>query len=230
MDGKPEGERCVLLLSGGMDSTVLLARLRSEGWAVHALTAAYGQRHAIEIERAREQARSWGCLSHEVIVLPAVLFRSVLTDPGGTVPAGRRPDETIGIPPTYVPARNLVLLALATAHAESLGARHVFIAANSVDTSGYPDCRRPFIEAFDRAAAEGTASAVHVHAPLIDMSKADIVRLGVSMGVDFARTLSCYDPAPGGEACGRCESCTLRARGFSGAGIVDPALHAGDGR
>ncbi len=209
----------VLLLSGGLDSTVLLASLRCDGWQVHALSAAYGQRHDVELDAAREQARVWDCASHVVVQVDAMLFRSALTDPTADVPKDRASMD--GIPSTYVPARNLVLLSLAAARAESLSCGHVFIAANAVDFSGYPDCRKKFIDAFDWACREGTRDEIRVHAPLIDKSKADIVRLGASLGVDFAATHSCYDPDDAGRACGRCDSCVLRRRGFAGAGIVD---------
>jgi 7-cyano-7-deazaguanine synthase len=207
-----------------MDSAVLLAAMRCEGWKVHALTVAYGQRHGVELEAAGDQARRWECESHEVVELPVVLFRSALTDTGAEVPRDR--EEMRGVPVTYVPARNLVMLSLASAWAESLGVGHVFIAVNAVDTSGYPDCTETFVEAFERAAAEGTRDDLRVHAPLVEMSKADIVGLGVSLGVDFSSTRSCYDPDSRGRACGRCDSCVLRRRGFKEAGIEDPTVYS----
>jgi len=206
-----------------MDSTVLLASMHCDGWQVHALTAAYGQRHDVELLAARDQAKIWECASHEVVSLDVSLFRSALTDPTADVPKDRTSIE--GVPATYVPARNLVLLSMAAARAESLSCGHVFIAVNAVDTSGYPDCRKPFIEAFGRACREGTQAGIEVHAPLVEMSKADIVRLGTKLGVDFSATHSCYDPDAGGGACGRCDACVLRRRGFAGAGIVDPTRY-----
>jgi 7-cyano-7-deazaguanine synthase len=187
---------------------------------VHALTAAYGQRHDVELRAARDQALIWECASHDIVDLDVSLFRSALTDPEADVPKDRAIMD--GVPETYVPARNLVLLSLAAARAESLSCGHVFIATNAVDFSGYPDCRKKFIEAYDWACREGTRDEIRVHAPLINRSKADIVRLGDSLGVDFAATHSCYDPDGEGRACGRCDSCVLRRRGFAEAGIPDP--------
>jgi 7-cyano-7-deazaguanine synthase len=206
-----------------MDSTVLLASLRSDGWDVHALTASYGQRHGVELESAREQARIWECASHEIVELDPSFFRSALTDRQTPVPKDRAIMD--GIPETYVPARNLVLLSLGAARAESLSCGHVYIAVNAVDYSGYPDCRKKFVEAFDWACREGTRDEIRVHAPFIDMSKADIIRLGDGLCVDFAATHSCYDPDGEGRACGRCDSCVLRRRGFAAAGVVDPTRY-----
>jgi 7-cyano-7-deazaguanine synthase len=164
---------------------------------------------------------------HEIVALPATIFRSALTDAAADLPRDREPSEMDGVPATYVPARNLVLLSLATAWAESLGVRHVFIAANEVDGSGYPDCRREFVEAFGGAAGAGTSSGMRVHAPLLDMSKADIVRLGARLGVDLGSTHSCYDPDEEGRACGRCDSCVLRRKGFAESGFADPTRYQG---
>ncbi len=224
------GERpeAVLLASGGMDSTVLMASAREAGWGIHALTAAYGQRHAAEMEASRHQARIWGCASHDVVDLQRLPFRgSVLTDPSLPVPAGRVQDRPAGeqVPATYVPARNLVLLSLATALAESRGLSVVLIATNSVDFSGYPACRPEFTSAFDRAASLGTRNGVRVLAPLSSLAKADIVRLGALLGVDLGRTVSCYDADAAGAACGRCDSCVLRRRGFEQAGVSDPTRY-----
>jgi 7-cyano-7-deazaguanine synthase len=214
------GRGCVLLLSGGMDSTVLLAALRAAGWRVAALTVLYGQRHAIEVDCARAQAAIHGCTRHEVLELPAAPFAaSALTGSRAAPPAG-------AVPPTYVPARNLVLLSLGSAWAESQGLADVFIAVNAVDYSGYPDCRPEFVEAFDRAARLGTRDAVSVHAPMVGMSKARIVSAGAAFGVDLARTCSCYRPDAEGRACGRCDACALRRRGFETAGVEDATLYA----
>ena len=213
----------VLLLSGGLDSTVLLAYLRSKGWEIHALTVSYGQRHDVELQAAREQSGIWECASHELVELDSTLFRSTLTNRQTPVPKDRTIME--GVPETYVPARNLVLLSLAAARAESLSCGNVFIAVNAVDFSGYPDCRKKFIEAFDWACREGTRDEIRVHAPLIGRSKADIVKLGDSLGVDLAATHSCYDPDDEGRACGRCDSCILRRRGFADAGLMDPTRY-----
>jgi 7-cyano-7-deazaguanine synthase len=220
----PIGRGCVLLLSGGLDSSVLLAMLRAEGWPVNALTVLYGQRHEHEILSARHQAKHMGCARHEVIEMPRALFRgSALTDADAEVPQSRDVAEmTDGtVPSTYVPARNLVLLSLATAWAESLGLLDVFIAVNAVDYSGYPDCRPEFVESFARAATLGTRDGIRAHAPLVNMTKREIVSLGDLLEVDFANTSSCYRLDPEGRACGTCDSCTLRRTGFEEADVND---------
>lgn len=220
-----QGTQCVLLLSGGLDSSVLLAALREAGWTVHALTVVYGQRHAHEIACATEQARGRGCTHHEILKMPESLFAgSALTDETVDVPMDRPEREVTGgtIPATYVPARNLVFLSMATAWAESLNVRDVFIAVNAIDYSGYPDCRPQFVRAFGQAAGLGTGIGVRVHAPMQEMTKAQIVRAGVALKVDFARTSSCYRPDEQGRACGRCDSCLLRGKGFAQAGVTDP--------
>jgi 7-cyano-7-deazaguanine synthase len=222
--------RAVVLLSGGLDSATTLALAIEQGFEAHALTVRYGQRHALEIERARKLASDLGAASwRSVDVDLARIGGSALTDPTTEVPKDR-PADRIGtdIPPTYVPARNTVFLALALALAEVLGAADLFIGANAVDYSGYPDCRPGFLEAFERLAAAATRAGaegrrIRVHAPLIDRTKAQIVLEARRLGVDLGATLSCYDPAPDGSPCGRCDSCSLRARGFREAGLEDPA-------
>ncbi len=220
--------RAVVLLSGGLDSATTLAEAVSKGFEAHALTVRYGQRHDIEIECATAVARAVGAASHRIAVVDlSFAGGSVLTDPSLPVPKSR-PDEAIGagVPPTYVPARNTVLLSLALAWAEVLGARDLFIGANIVDYGGYPDCRPAFLESFERLAGLATRAGVEgatftVHAPLLLMTKADIVRRALELGVDTSLTWSCYDPAPGPAPCGRCDACLLRARGFRDAGVPD---------
>lgn len=218
--------RAVVLLSGGMDSALTAELARRDGFAVHALTLDYGQRHAIEVVRAAAVAVAVGAIEHRVMTIDlAALGGSCLIDPSLDVPRDRS-DAAIGtgIPSTYVPARNTVFLALALAWAEALGARDLFIGANVMDYSGYPDCRPEYLRAFEalarlatRAGVEGVAWAVH--APLMRMTKADIVRRAVDLGLDLSMTLSCYDPAASGEPCRRCDACRLRTRGFAEAGL-----------
>lgn len=221
-----EGRRAVVLLSGGMDSAVVLAQARARGFEVHALSILYGQRHAAELAAAAALAAALGAESHKILALD---LRSI----GGSaltaeIAVPEAPTE--GIPVTYVPARNTVFLALALGHAEVLGAADLFVGVNAVDYSGYPDCRPAFIEAFEalanvatRAGVEGTR--LRVHAPLMDLSKADIVRAGLRLGVDFAMTVSCYQADAEGRACGRCDACRLRAQGFAQAGVADPTRY-----
>jgi 7-cyano-7-deazaguanine synthase len=222
----------VVLLSGGLDSTTALAIARSRGFACHALTVRYGQLHAVELAAARRVAAALGAVAHQELALDlAPLVRSALTAPDVAVPKDRSLDE-IGapgdVPATYVPARNTVLLALALAWAESIGARDLFVGVNVLDASGYPDCRPEFVRAFEALAQVATrAGGFRVHAPLIEMTKADIIRAGLALGVDYAMTHSCYDPAPDGGACGRCDACALRRKGFADAGIADPTRYAG---
>jgi len=227
MSGRP----AVVLLSGGMDSALTAALARSEGFGVHALTLDYGQRHAIEVRRAAEVAAAIGVVEHRVMSIDlASLGGSSLTDPAIPVPRGGAGSE-IGeaVPSTYVPARNTVFLALAMAWAETLEARDLFIGANVMDYSGYPDCRPEFIAAFQALARLATRAGVEgaewmVHAPLMHMTKAQIVARAAELGIDLGRTLSCYVPEASGEPCGRCDACRLRARGFAEAGLSDPAL------
>jgi len=218
--------RAVVLVSGGLDSATTLAIARDQGYACHALSFAYGQRHAAELEAARRVADSLGITAHRVMHLDELgrLGGSALTDDAIALPD--RPTE--GIPVTYVPARNAVFLSLALAWAEVLGAEDIFIGVNAVDFSGYPDCRPAFIEAFERMANLATRAGVEgggrlrIHAPLIAMSKAEIIHEGHRRGVDYALTLSCYAADEAGRACGVCDSCRLRAAGFAAAGVPDP--------
>jgi 7-cyano-7-deazaguanine synthase len=220
----------VVLLSGGLDSATAAAIARSEGFDLYALTVAYGQRHVREIDAARSVARAMGVARHVELRVDLSAFGGSALTERLDVPKDR--DLAAGdIPATYVPARNTVFLSLAMAWAEALGVRDVFIGVNALDCSGYPDCRPEFIEAFERLAALATkagveGAALRVHAPLIRMTKADIIRRGVELGVDFGLTHSCYDPGPTGRPCGHCDSCLLRAKGFAEAGMADPALSA----
>jgi 7-cyano-7-deazaguanine synthase len=221
--------RAVVLLSGGLDSATTLALAIRDGYEAHALTVRYGQRHALEVERAVRIAARLGAASHEIVDLDLSRFGgSALVDPAAPVPKGRD-GRDIGsdIPPTYVPARNTIFLALALGFAEARGADDLFLGANAVDYSGYPDCRPEYLDAFERLANLATRAAVEgrrvtLHAPLLERSKGEIVRLAVELGVDLSLTLSCYDPSPLGEPCGECDACVLRQRGFDEAGIADP--------
>ena len=214
----------VVLLSGGLDSATTLALAREAGFACHAISFDYGQRHRCELAAARRVAAALGAVEHRIVSLGlGGLGGSALTDEAIEVPTA----PTEGIPVTYVPARNTVFLALALGWAEVLGAQDLFIGVNAVDYSGYPDCRPAFIEAFERLANVATRAGVEgrpfrLHAPLIDLSKADIIRRGTALGVDFGLTVSCYDPDAAGRACGRCDACRLRAEGFAAAGVPDP--------
>jgi 7-cyano-7-deazaguanine synthase len=220
----------VLLLSGGLDSYTAGAIARAEGFVVHALTVRYGQRHAQEIEAARAVARALGVARHLELDVDLSAFGGSSLTTDAPVPKDR-PIDPSEIPSTYVPARNTVFLSLALAWAEVLGARDLFIGVNALDYSGYPDCRPEYIEAFERLASLATAAGVHgerfrIHAPLQHLGKAEIIRRGLGLGLDYGLTHSCYDPGPDGRACGRCDSCTIRAAGFAEAGIPDPAHRA----
>jgi 7-cyano-7-deazaguanine synthase len=230
----PSQGSAVVLLSGGLDSATVLAIAHAEGWDCHALTVCYGQRHAREAERARTLAKAYGLPEHRILKLDLAgwggssLTRGT-TDLGPTKAAGCRFTQQAGIPDTYVPARNTVLLSLALAWAEALEARAIFLGISAVDYSGYPDCRPEFLQAFQRLAQVATAAgqagaAPLIRAPLLNKSKAETIRWGVSLGLDYALTWSCYDPAEGDRPCGRCESCRLRAAGFAQAGLTDPLL------
>jgi 7-cyano-7-deazaguanine synthase len=227
------GTPAVLLLSGGLDSTTLLALATKDGYAVNALTFRYGQRHEMETGRATAIAARYGVARHVVADIDLRPFGGSALTSDIAVPKDRGAMERgRGIPVTYVPARNTIFLSFALAWAEVLGANDIFIGVNAVDYSGYPDCRPQFIRAFEslanlatRAGVEGTAR-IAVRTPLIDMSKRDIVALGISLGVDYSMTTSCYDPAPDGAACGRCDACQLRLRGFAEAGVPDPVMYA----
>jgi 7-cyano-7-deazaguanine synthase len=217
----------VVLLSGGLDSATAAALARREGFALTALTVRYGQVHASELDAARQVAASLGVGRHEELDVDLRAFGGSSLVGDGEVPLDQAPGEG-GIPSTYVPARNTVLLALALAWAETLGASDIFIGVNARDYSGYPDCRPEYVRAFEamanlatKGAVEGTLP-VRIHAPLIELTKAGIIRLGASLGVDYALTRSCYDPDQRGRACGACDSCILRRRGFAEAGLPDP--------
>ena len=218
----------VVLLSGGLDSYTAAAIARSEGFELFALTVGYGQRHATELESARAVARALGVSRHIECDVNLSLFGGSSLTSSEPVPKDRPLDDG-GIPSTYVPARNTVFLSLALAWAEVLGARDIFIGVNAIDYSGYPDCRPEFIAAFEQLATLATAAGVgggrfSVHAPLIRMTKAEIIRRGVELELDYGLTHSCYDPDAAGP-CGHCDSCALRAQGFAQAGIADPLLH-----
>ncbi len=216
----------VVLVSGGLDSATALALARAQGFICHALSVDYGQRHAAELAAARQIAAAAGCEHRLMRVDLAAIGGSALTDPAIAVPEvpGR------GIPVTYVPARNTLLLSLALAWAEVLRARDIFVGVNVLDSSGYPDCRPEFIAAFEALARLATKAGVegapcHIHTPLIAMSKAEIIGAGARLGLDYACTVSCYQADAAGRACGRCDSCRLRAAGFSAAGIADPTRY-----
>lgn len=219
--------RAIVLLSGGLDSATVLAIAREAGFVCHALSLDYGQRHKAELLAAARVAASLGAVEHRVMRLGlGELGGSALTDAAIAVP--ETPSE--GIPVTYVPARNTVMLALALAWAEVLGARDVFIGVNAVDYSGYPDCRPEFIAAFERTANLATkagveGAALRIHAPLQTLSKADIIQQGVRLGVDYAHTVSCYQADPEGRACGVCDACRLRRQGFDQVGVSDPTVY-----
>jgi 7-cyano-7-deazaguanine synthase len=221
------GTRSVILLSGGLDSATVLAAARAAGHDCYALTVNYGQRHAAEIAAARALATRHGALEHRLASVDLGQFGgSALTDPSLAVPE----TASSGIPVTYVPARNTVMLALALAWAEVLEAAEIHIGANAIDYSGYPDCRPPFIAAFNALATQATRAGLEgrapvVVAPLMQLGKADIVRLGVSLGVDYGMTVSCYQADAAGVACGLCDACRLRAQGFTEAGLADPTRY-----
>ena len=220
-------KRAVVLLSGGLDSTTAAALARREGWALYGLTVRYGQVHAAEIEAARRVARAFGMVRHVELDVDLKAFGGSALVGDGDVPKSNTGDIGTGIPVTYVPARNTVLLSLALAWAEVLGAECIVIGVNALDYSGYPDCRPEFIAAFEYLATLATRAGVEgrtlrVWAPLQHLTKAGIIRLGRELGVDYAMTHSCYDPGPDGRPCGRCDSCILRARGFAEAGVIDP--------
>ena len=222
----------VVLLSGGLDSTTLLAIARHDGWSPYALTFRYGQRHELEIEAARRVARRLGAAEHRVVDIDLRAFGGSALTSDLAVPKDRAlADMAHDIPITYVPARNTIFLSFALAWAEVLAASDIFIGVNALDYSGYPDCRPEYIHAYERMANLATRAAVEggqrvtIHAPLIRMTKAEIIRRGLELGVDYAMTLTCYDPSAAGAACGRCDACLLRQRGFAEAGLRDPAIY-----
>jgi len=221
--------RAVVLLSGGLDSATVLAIATSEGRACHALSFVYGQRHEVELEAARRVVAAVGAEEHIVFPIDLRLFGgSALT---GDIDVPKDAVGAEGIPVTYVPARNTIFLAVALGLAEARGAGEIWIGVNAVDFSGYPDCRPEFVDAFQRVIVTGTRSGVErgeprIVAPLIRMSKAEIIREGIALGVDYSLTHSCYDPDANGLACGHCDSCLLRKRGFEEAGVPDPTRYA----
>jgi 7-cyano-7-deazaguanine synthase len=219
--------KAVVLLSGGLDSATTLAIARSEGFACYCLSLDYGQRHGSELDAAHRVAVALGASEQRTVKLDLTAFGgSALTDDKIAVPTA----PSTGIPITYVPARNTIMLSLALAWAEVLGSRDIFIGANAVDYSGYPDCRPEYLAAFEKMANLATKSAVegqtvHIRAPLVDLSKAEIIRRGTSLGVDYSLTVSCYQADDAGLACGQCDSCRLRRQGFANVGVPDPTLY-----
>ncbi|MFO0966568.1 MAG: 7-cyano-7-deazaguanine synthase QueC [Gemmataceae bacterium] len=219
----------IVLLSGGLDSTTTLATAQAEGFAVHALSFAYGQRHALEIEAAREIGRRMGVVEHVIVPIDLRVFGGSALTSDIAVPKDRPLEEmSQGIPVTYVPARNTIFLAFALAFAEVRGAADIFLGVNALDYSGYPDCRPEYVQAFEamanlalKAAVEGNLT-MRIHTPLIHLTKAQIIERGLALGVDYGLTTSCYDPAPDGAACGRCDACLLRLKGFAERGLRDP--------
>ena len=224
--------RAVVLLSGGLDSTTTLAAAKAAGFEVYALSVDYGQRHRVELERAAAIAEAMGAADHRTVRLDLRQIGGSALTAEIAVPKDRTADELgHGIPITYVPARNTILLGLALGYAEVVGAFDLFIGANVLDYSGYPDCRPEFLTAFENLANLATKAGVEgagrfrVHAPMLKLTKAEIIREGVRLGVDYAQTLSCYDPDEAGRACGGCDSCMLRKKGFAEAGVADPTVY-----
>lgn len=226
----PDKQKAVVLLSGGLDSSTTAAIALSDKFDVCAMTFAYGQRHEIEISAAKRVAESLGIATHTVYRIDLRSFGDSALTSDTAVPKGRSLEEmSNGIPVTYVPARNSIFLSFAMAWAEVLGANDIYLGVNAVDYSGYPDCRPEFIAAFQQMARLATKSGVEgtqqlrIHTPLISLTKADIIRRGLSLGVDYSKTITCYDPSAEGLACGQCDSCLLRLKGFAEVGIADPA-------
>ena len=224
-------KKAVVLLSGGLDSSTVLAIAKSQGFDPYAITFRYGQRHEVELEAARRVAQTQGVVEHVIADIDLRMFGgSALTSDQHHVPKGRDIDEmSDGIPITYVPARNTIFLSFALAWAEVLEAEDIFIGVNAVDYSGYPDCRPEYINAYTqmanlatKAGVEGTGK-LNIHTPLIDLTKGEIVKRGLALGVDYSQTVTCYDPDENGAACGECDACVLRIKGFSENGLVDPA-------
>jgi 7-cyano-7-deazaguanine synthase len=224
--------KAVVLLSGGLDSTTALAVARGQGFACYALSVDYGQRHRVELEHAATVAKTLGAVEHRTVVLDLRQIGGSALTADISVPKDRSSDDMgHGVPVTYVPARNTILLGVALGYAEVVGAFDIFIGANVLDYSGYPDCRPEFLSAFEslaniatKAGTEGVGK-FRVHSPLLKLTKAEIIREGVKLGVDYRQTLSCYDPDAAGRACGRCDSCQLRKKGFAEAGVPDPTQY-----
>jgi 7-cyano-7-deazaguanine synthase len=229
-----QSAKAVVLLSGGLDSATVLAIAKAEGYDVYALSFAYGQRHAWELECAHAVTSSMGAKEHRIASIDLRAFGGSALTAEIDVPKGRSTEEMSGeIPITYVPARNTIFLSFALAWAEVLGCSDIFIGVNALDYSGYPDCRPEFIAAFERLANLATRAGVEgrqalkIHTPLISLTKAEIIRKGLELGVDYSLTSSCYDPSPSGGPCGRCDSCVLRQKGFRENGLVDPLMYRG---
>ena len=223
----PSSPPAVILLSGGLDSTTVLALAEREGYELHALSFSYGQRHMHEIDAARRVAQRYGVRRHEIATIDLRVFEGSALTSDIAVPKDRDMAHASGVPVTYVPARNTIFLSYALAFAEVTQSRDIFIGVNAVDYSGYPDCRPEYIHAFEQMANLATrlgteGQPINIRTPLMTLSKADIVRLGLSLGVDYSMTTSCYDPAPSGDACGACDACQLRLEGFRAAGAADP--------
>ena len=225
-------KHAVVLLSGGLDSATTLAIAKSQAYEIYALSFDYEQRHKRELEAAQKIAGALGAKEHRIVTIDSQIFGGSALTSDVAVPKNRAKEKVgAGIPVTYVPARNIIFLAHALAWAETIGAGHIFIGANAIDYSGYPDCRPEFLALFETTANVGTKAGVEgarfqIHAPLIKFSKADIVRKAVELKVDLSLTHSCYDPAPDGRACGKCDSCQLRMKGFRAAGVQDPIRYA----
>ncbi|MEO0410592.1 MAG: 7-cyano-7-deazaguanine synthase QueC [Pseudomonadota bacterium] len=227
-----QNKPAVMLLSGGLDSATVAAMAIADGYDVHALSFAYGQRHSVELNAAKALADAMGLASHQIIDLDLRAFGGSALTSDMSVPKHDSVDDLEGgIPITYVPARNTIFLSMALGLAEVTGAEDIFIGVNAVDYSGYPDCRPEFVAAFEglanlatKAGVEGTAR-IRIQTPLIDLTKAQIIQRGTALGVDYSRTISCYDPSETGAACGRCDSCLLRQQGFAQAGLPDPTLY-----
>ena len=224
--------KAVVLLSGGLDSATAFAVARSRGFEVYALSVDYGQRHRVELERAAAIAKALGAVEHRTVTMDLRAIGGSALTADVEVPKDRSADDMgHGIPATYVPARNTILLGLALGYAETVGAFDIFIGANVLDYSGYPDCRPEFLAAFENLANLATKAGVEgagrfrIHSPLLKMTKAEIIREGMRLGVDYSLTLSCYDPDAAGRACGRCDSCVLRQKGFAEAGVADPTQY-----
>ncbi len=230
MNGKSIKRKAVILLSGGMDSSVVLAIATSMGFDCHVLTFDYGQRHNVELEAAKMQSVNQGAASYRIFKIDIGMFGgSALTDHIDVPKNSVSIDDEMKIPITYVPARNLIFLSVAAGFAETINARDIFIGVSSVDYSGYPDCRPEFIQSFEQSVNLGTRAAdeklkFKIHAPLLTLTKEETVLKGIELGVDFGNTRTCYDPDKNGNPCGECDSCILRAKGFKGAGIDDPVV------
>jgi len=225
-------KKAIILLSGGIDSTTTLAIAKDLGFDVYAISFRYGQRHRLELEAAKRIAASFKVKAHLILEVDLTAIGGSALTTNLEVPKDREIEKmSAEIPVTYVPGRNIIFLSLALAWAEVLGAADIFIGANAVDFSGYPDCRPEFLAAFEKMASLGTKAGVegkkiNIHAPLIKLTKAQIIQKGVELGVDYSLTLSCYDPAADGKACGKCDSCLLRKKGFQAAGFADPTIYA----